>query len=95
MLSGCLPNMGYYALWDCSPKPKTLRLQPRNLIRPFGLPRDPSAAPASSEKEVKKADRIQGAVSMVLLMTEILHYLKDPKLWELWSIPSYGYKNPA
>ena len=23
-------------------------------------------------------------------MTEILHYSKDPKLWELWHIPSYG-----
>ena len=24
-------------------------------------------------------------------MIEILHYLKDPKLWELWYIPYYGY----
>ena len=27
----------------------------------------------------------------LLLMMKILHYLKDPKLWELWHIPSYGY----
>ena len=27
----------------------------------------------------------------LLLMIEILHYLKDPKLWELWYIPYYGY----
>ena len=24
------------------------------------------------------------------LMIEILHYLKDPKLWEFWYIPYYG-----
>ena len=23
-------------------------------------------------------------------MIEILHYLKDPELWELWYIPYYG-----
>ena len=23
-------------------------------------------------------------------MIEILHYPKDPKLWELWDIPYYG-----
>ena len=23
-------------------------------------------------------------------MDKILHYLKDPKLWELWYIPCYG-----
>ena len=23
-------------------------------------------------------------------MDKILHYLKDPKLWELWYIPYYG-----
>ena len=27
----------------------------------------------------------------LLLMIEILHYLKDPKPWELWYIPYYGY----
>ena len=26
----------------------------------------------------------------IRLMDKILHYLKDPKLWELWYIPSYG-----
>ena len=26
----------------------------------------------------------------ILLMDKILHDLKDPKLWELWHIPSYG-----
>ena len=26
----------------------------------------------------------------LLLMIEILQYLKDPKLWESWSIPYYG-----
>ena len=26
----------------------------------------------------------------VLLMVYILHYLKDPKLWELWYIPYSG-----
>ena len=24
-------------------------------------------------------------------MIQILHYLKDPKLWELWYIPYYGH----
>ena len=28
--------------------------------------------------------------SYMLLMIEILHYLKDPKLWELWYIPYCG-----
>ena len=28
--------------------------------------------------------------SKILLMIDILHYLKDPKLWELWYIPYYG-----
>ena len=23
-------------------------------------------------------------------MIEILHYLKDPKLWKLWYVPYYG-----
>ena len=27
---------------------------------------------------------------VVRLMDKILHYLKDPKLWELWYIPYYG-----
>ena len=27
---------------------------------------------------------------LLLLMIEILPYLKDPKLWELWYIPFYG-----
>ena len=26
----------------------------------------------------------------LLLMIQILRYLQDPKLWELWYIPSYG-----
>ena len=26
----------------------------------------------------------------IRLMVKILHYLKDPKLWELWYIPYYG-----
>ena len=37
-------------------------------------------------KEFK--DRVEGAI--ILLMDKILHYLKDPKLWELWYIPYYG-----
>ena len=28
--------------------------------------------------------------TLVRLMDKILHYLKDPKLWELWYIPYYG-----
>ena len=32
-----------------------------------------------------------GALGMMIrLMDKILHYLKDPKLWELWYIPYYG-----
>ena len=27
---------------------------------------------------------------LLLLMVKILHYLKDPKLWELWYVPYYG-----
>ena len=27
---------------------------------------------------------------MIGLMDKILHYLKDPKLWELWYIPYNG-----
>ena len=30
--------------------------------------------------------------SILLLMIEILHHLKDPKLWELWYSPYYGVK---
>ena len=29
-------------------------------------------------------------LSLIRLMDKILHYLKDPKLWELWYIPYYG-----
>ena len=29
-------------------------------------------------------------VVVVRLMDKILHDLRDPKLWELWHIPSYG-----
>ena len=28
--------------------------------------------------------------TVIRLMDKILHYLKDPKLWELWYIPYYG-----
>ena len=28
--------------------------------------------------------------AVLLLITEILHYHKDPKLWELWCIPYCG-----
>ena len=31
-----------------------------------------------------------GGLGKVLLMIQILHYLKDPKLWELWYVPHYG-----
>ena len=27
--------------------------------------------------------------ALFLLMVEVLHYLKDPKPWELWYIPYY------
>ena len=29
-----------------------------------------------------------------MLMIEILHYLKDPKLWEVWSFSRFGDINP-
>ena len=29
--------------------------------------------------------------TQTMLMTEILHYLKDPKLWELWYISDNRY----
>ena len=32
----------------------------------------------------------RGQLLPLLLMIKILHYLKDPKLWELWYIPYYG-----
>ena len=31
-----------------------------------------------------------GVLVYSLLWIQILHYLKDPKLWELWFIPYYG-----
>ena len=31
-----------------------------------------------------------GCLHTLLLMVEILHYLKDPKLWEFWHIPYSG-----
>ena len=33
---------------------------------------------------------LEARVAAILLMIEILHYLKDPKLWELWYIRYYG-----
>ena len=30
------------------------------------------------------------AEGLLLLTVKVLHDLKDPKLWELWYIPSYG-----
>ena len=30
---------------------------------------------------------IKWKASVILLMIQILHYFKDPKLWELWPIP--------
>ena len=30
------------------------------------------------------------ALVIIRLMIEFLHYLKDPKLWELWYIPYFG-----
>ena len=30
----------------------------------------------------------------LLLVIEILHYLNDPKIWEIWYIPYHGsYRN--
>ena len=29
-------------------------------------------------------------IVLVLLMLQILHYLKEPKLWDLWYFPYYG-----
>ena len=36
--------------------------------------------------------RLQGSgpLTILRLMVKILHYLKDPKLWELGYIPYYG-----
>ena len=33
---------------------------------------------------------VQATMGLIRLMDKILHYLKDPKLWELWYIPYYG-----
>ena len=33
---------------------------------------------------------VEGFTTFLRLMDKILHYLKDPKLWELWYIPYYG-----
>ena len=30
------------------------------------------------------------ALASIRLMIKILHYLKDPNLWELWRVPYYG-----
>ena len=32
----------------------------------------------------------KGMLLRTRLMIEILHYLKDPRLWELWYLPYYG-----
>ena len=39
---------------------------------------------------VEEAARVEAPTTFILLMSQILHYLKDPKLWELWHIPYYG-----
>ena len=36
-----------------------------------------------------RAQGVQG-FRVLRLMIQILDYLKDPKLWELWYIPDYG-----
>ena len=48
----------------------------REYIRPLD-----SCPPDTEEQRSLKAKLV------ILLMIEILHYLKGPKLWELWYIP--------
>ena len=52
-----------------------------------------SLGPRSSSALVPAKPRIyHGGLlrpHVLLLMVEILHYLKDPKLWELWYTPYY------
>ena len=37
---------------------------------------------------------VHGVRADLLLMISILHYLKDPKLWEPWNIPYYDGPQP-
>ena len=39
----------------------------------------------------RKIKLVRSYMKVLLLMIPILHYLKDPKLWELWSIIPYGF----
>ena len=47
--------------------------------------------PSPPEVQIPTAHPLlEGVTVRVLLMIKILHYLKDPKLWELWYIPNSG-----
>ena len=40
--------------------------------------------------EVLGAFEVGGVSGVILLLDKILHYFKDPKLWELWYSPYNG-----
>ena len=39
---------------------------------------------------ISKGQAERGLLEQILLMMEILRYLKHRKLWESWYIPDYG-----
>ena len=47
-------------------------------------------SPAYPEASFIAGFRAYGPIRVIRLMDKILHYLRDPKLWELWYIPYNG-----
>ena len=54
------------------------------------LPRHPKVREIMAQHLYKASLLHTYGVQVVLLMDKFLHDPKDPKLWELWSIPYYG-----
>ena len=54
----------------------------------MGKPQNPKPSNANALPRLSQWQKARDL--LLLLMIKILHYLKDPKLWELWYIPYYG-----
>ena len=54
------------------------------------IPTRPQALDPKEKSRGEVKANLLGGSGDILLMIEILHDLKDPKLWELWHIPDFG-----
>ena len=71
-------------------KPQPIQGYPSFPTNPARLVKTPAYCFSLTLEPQTNFCRTADRILLLLLMIKILHYLKDPKLWEFWYIPYYG-----